>query len=401
MTCPFNARFSVLLAVVACACITTVVSAAENESSLFQLPESPVAGGKLFMEKGCVTCHAIRGLGGTGGPDLGRVQAGWSFLDIAGIMWNHQPKMEEEFKIRKTARPELNSEEMFQLIAFVYFLNYFGDPGDAAKGELVFLRKGCIECHSVGTQGPEEAVPLDRFQFHKSPAFFSAALWNASKEMTKVMVEQGIPRPVYETSDISNILAFIRRDAAPIGEEDSVYLPPGSTREGAKLFKEKGCIQCHAVRGEGGEIGPNLGSWEPSGVLSQMASAMWNHGPSMWETMAGAGDQFPVFSGKEISDIMTFLYFGSFVDLPGDPKRGDELFSEKGCVACHWGGIQVAKSAVLSVSEMELPSAPDVIAAMWNHASEMQEATDSIEVPWPRIKPGEMADLVAFINSKQ
>ncbi len=84
--------------------MATAPAVAKDDAPFFQLPESPIEGGKLFMEKGCVNCHAIHGLGGVGGPDLGRVQAAWSFLDIAGVMWNHEPKMEAEF-VKKQHAP--------------------------------------------------------------------------------------------------------------------------------------------------------------------------------------------------------------------------------------------------------------------------------------------------------
>ncbi len=380
--------------------MATVPAAAQDDAPFFQLPESPIEGGKLFMEKGCVNCHAIHGLGGAGGPDLGRVQAAWSFLDIAGVMWNHQPKMEAEFKRRKIARPELTSDEMFQLIAFVYFLNYFGNPGDATDGELVFLRKQCIDCHSVGSQGPSNGIALDRFQSLRSPAFIAAALWNASREMTRTMQEENIQRPVYEPNDIVNILAFIRREADPALRESSVYPPPGSSRRGAVLFEKKGCISCHAVRGEGGDVGPSLGAWQSGGVLSQMASTMWNHGPEMWKSMDEADVEQPEFTEQEMSDIMTYLYFSTFVDPPGDPDRGEKIFSDKGCIACHWGGVGGGNSKGLGATEMHLPNAPSVIAAMWNHAPEMEEAIREVSIAWPRFQPGEMVDLVAFIKSR-
>lgn len=378
-----------------------VLAPGEEADPFVELPESPIEGGRLFMEKGCINCHAIQGLGGVGGPDLGKVQAAWSFLDIAGVMWNHQPKMAAEFGRRKIVRPQLSSEEVFDLIAFVYFLNYFGNPGDAAEGELLFLRKQCVNCHVVGKHGPSKGLPLDRFQSYRSPASISAALWNASKKMTQAMKDLRIARPVYEANDVANILAFIRREANPQIQDRPVFLRVGNSREGGRLFREKGCIQCHAVRGEGGAVGPALGSWKFGGVLSQMAGTIWNHGPDMWGAMEKAEVPFPLFTEDEMSDLMTYLYFSSFADTPGDPAKGGKLFGEKGCLACHWGDEQGKVAPGTTVSVMKVATAADVIASMWNHAVEMEAAIRAADIVWPQIKPGEMGDLVAFIKSQR
>lgn len=36
------------------------------------LPGNPLEGSRLFIEKGCLRCHAIQEVGGVTGPDLGR-----------------------------------------------------------------------------------------------------------------------------------------------------------------------------------------------------------------------------------------------------------------------------------------------------------------------------------------
>jgi len=374
-------------------------SSEEEAAAFFQLPGSPVAGGRIFMERGCVKCHAIQGLGGTAAPDLGKVRASWSFLDIAGVMWNHTPRMDTEFERRRIARPSFTSDEMFHLISFVYFLNYFGDPGDADRGRSFFEDKDCVACHSVGKHGPGEESPLDHFRAGRSPASIGAALWNANKAMTEDMIAQDIPRPEYKGTDIVDLLAFIRREAYPREATGSVYLPPGSPKAGAEVFQAKGCAHCHTVGGGGGRRAPDLGSPEFRGMLSSMEGTMWNHGPEMWKSMEAAGIGYPTFSAEEMSDLMTYLYFASLVDPPGDSANGQRLFEERGCVSCH-GLSSYEDKMAQNVSEMELPSASAVIAAMWNHASEMKEAAESINVAWPQFKPGEMRDLVAFIRSR-
>ena len=131
-----------------------------------------------------------------------------------------------------------------------------------------------------------------------------------------------------------------------------------------------------------------------------MVGRIWNHGPDMWESMRTTGVAFPVFTEDEMSDLMTYLYFSSFVDPPGDIEKGSELFAEKGCLSCHWGGDTEKGAIGQAVSKMKVATVPEVIAAMWNHASDMEKATRAADVVWPQIRPGEMGDLVAFIRSR-
>ena len=73
-------------------------------------------------------------------------------------------------------------------------------------------------------------------------------------------------------------------------------------------------------------FGPALGSWKAGGILSQMAGAIWNHGPEMWTSMDDAGIEYREFEEEEMSDLMTYLYFTSFFDPPGDVARGEGIF---------------------------------------------------------------------------
>jgi hypothetical protein len=40
-----------------------------------------------------------------------------------------------------------------------------------------------------------------------------------------------------------------------------------------------------------------------------------------------------------------------------------------------------------------------IVAAMWNHASRMEQKMDKMALDWPRLTGGEMADLVTFIQT--
>ncbi|MFQ5875373.1 MAG: hypothetical protein ACE5JL_16455, partial [Dehalococcoidia bacterium] len=70
------------------------------------LPGDPLEGSRLFTEKGCLDCHAVHGVGGTTGPDLGRGILNRPLLEIAGVMWNHSPGMAHVFREQRVSRPK-------------------------------------------------------------------------------------------------------------------------------------------------------------------------------------------------------------------------------------------------------------------------------------------------------
>jgi mono/diheme cytochrome c family protein len=363
------------------------------------LPEDPLAGGKLFVEKGCARCHAVYGQGGRGGPDLGKTKINRGFLELAGVMWNHSPRMEEEFHRLKFIRPTFTEEEMAKIIAFVYFLNYFDSPGDPARGQLLLVEKGCQRCHSVGGIGGQIGKPLDGYRRYASPVFISTAMWNNGPRMAEAMRRLGVPRPTFQAGDVRDILAYVRSAALPQPDESRVFLPPGNPLNGSRLFRDKHCTDCHAISGSEWSAGPDLGRAELRGSLSTIAGFQWNHGPAMWEMMERRGLPVPRFTEREMSDIVTYLYFIQYVEEPGDAVAGRKLFIEKGCNTCH-GVTAEASAEGLRVTEMEPFRTPAaVIARMWNHASEMERLTWEKNIVWPTVKGGEMADLIAFLLS--
>ena len=80
--------------------------------------QNAVSGARVFGTKACVQCHAIKGLGGGAGPDLGLIEARRSFFDLAAAMWNHLPSMRETMAEAGIDRPGLSPQETDDLIAF-------------------------------------------------------------------------------------------------------------------------------------------------------------------------------------------------------------------------------------------------------------------------------------------
>ena len=356
------------------------------------LPENPLEGSRLFAEKGCLDCHAVQSTGGHGGPDLGRARMNRPLLEIAGVMWNHSPRMEQSFQERHILRPRFDAKEMASLLTFLYYLGSLDEPGDAAAGARLFRDRQCARCHSVARTGGKVGPPLDRFGAYASPLFLTAAMWNSGKAMAAKMKELHVERPVFEGKDIVDLLAFLRRES---GTSDRIYAQPGNPRRGEALFTAKSCNRCHAVNRQGGGPGPDLGR-ELKGSLMQVAGAMWNHGPGMWVKMTERGIAAPVLTPEETGDLISYLYFLQFIDQPGDPQRGLAVYREARCVTCHEavvGGKRVAPA----LEPERFKSSLEIVASMWNHGGQMEQVMAEANVAWPTLKRGEMADLIAYL----
>lgn len=82
----------------------------------------PVNGKTLFVDKGCVACHAINGVGGHDAPamDAHEMDKKMNPFEFAAKMWNHAPGMiaaqEEAFGEMIT----LTGAELADIIAFVH-----------------------------------------------------------------------------------------------------------------------------------------------------------------------------------------------------------------------------------------------------------------------------------------
>ena len=130
-------------------------------------------------------------------------------------------------------------------------------------------------------------------------------------------------------------LALSNLSVWPSGAGEQQYVLWGDARNGSRVFAEKGCGNCHAVRGVGPSLAADLGRIAQRLTMTQLAGAMWNHAPAMQKLAKQRGILWRPFAGSEMRDLIAYLYSISLLDQPGDLKRGERLFVEKGCATCH------------------------------------------------------------------
>jgi len=360
---------------------------------LFSATQDPISGSRVFGAKGCVKCHAVNGVGGKVGPDLGRIPRPRSFYDLAAAMWNHLPKMAERMRQLGIARPSLDPRETGDLMAFLFTLNYFDPPGNVQAGRRLFREKKCVICHQVAGTGGVVGPNLDALSQFGSPILVAAAMWNHGPAMAEAMRARRIARPTFKDTELLDLIAYLKSAASPPAE-GPLYVLPGRADDGQRLFVEKRCVECHSVGGRRGQAGPDLAEQGLHRSLIQFATAMWNKAPAMLEAMKARRISVPQLRADETADLVAYLYAVGYFGQPGNRHQGLNVAVAKGCLGCHGLRGERGKPAGDLAQAKGLDSPAAAVAALWNHALVPPQ-----KGAWPQFRPEEMADLVAFLQS--
>ncbi|HYX70290.1 MAG TPA: c-type cytochrome, partial [Terriglobales bacterium] len=339
-------------------------------------------------------CHSVLGEGGRTAPDLARAPGGHlSSAEMLAAMWNHAPAMWEKMRVEGVPPPNFSEAEMANLFAFLYSVRSLDEPGDPDRGKLLLSQKKCLECHSVGGQGGRIGPDLKTWTSYRNPVAWIQAMWNHAPAMQRALAARGVAWPQFAGNDVADLIAYIRT-LAP-NPKARVYVRAADPESGRRLFEQKGCVKCHAIAGHGSSRAPNLGTHELPRTLGQFAGEMWNHAPIMRASMQAQQVSRPEFSNKEMADLISYLFAQRYFEVSGNAARGRRVYTEKGCDSCHTLGSGSGRGPDLTHSG----AAPISIAtALWNHGPMMLQTMHQQQVVWPRFQPGEIVDLLEFLN---
>jgi cytochrome c551/c552 len=378
--------------------LVLIAAATSTAQPVFSAAQDPLAGSRVFGSKGCVKCHAVNGVGGSVGPDLGRIAQPRTFYDLAAAMWNHLPRMVERMQQLNITRPQLEPREAGDLVAFLYTLHYFDPLGNAEAGRGLFSVKRCVVCHQVGGTGGVVGPSLDHLRQFASPIFLATAMWNHGPAMMQAMRTRGIERPTFTAAELRDLVAYLVPASAAV-PEGPVYVLPGRATEGRLLFAAKRCLDCHSVAGQGGRVGPELVERGARRSVLEFAATMWNKAPAMLTAMTARGIAVPQLQPGEMADLVAYLYSVRYFAEPGNVRNGWILASSKGCLACHAVGGERGKPASDLSRAKGLEAPAGVLAALWNHAVVTAPTPGGPKAAWPEFRPQEMADLVSMLQS--
>lgn len=356
---------------------------------------SPGEGAKLFQKKGCVHCHAVKGLGGTSGPDLGSAGSSRSNPDqLVVAMWNHAPRMWKRMQAEHLDYPRLDDQEMADVFAYLVVARQVDEAGDAARGRQLYETKGCTRCHTQRGPSSTNAAGGDRaLRKSASPVEWARAMWNHPS----VTDDGGGEAPIFEGREMNDLLAFARGASVP--GPDHLLLAADPDR-GWKLFREKSCTACHSVKDETGKVGPQLGPGrELPATIVQLAGTMWNHSEAMSRAMRERGLTRPSFDRQEMADLVAFLYSVRNTEPGGSPRLGEVLFAGRGCDRCHGGRAEGTERGTGLRGRGKRFTSISFAAALWRHGPQTYGRARENGQSWPELSEGDVGDLITFLNS--
>ena len=174
---------------------------------IYLSPGDPKSGEKLFTQKTCVQCHVPKSE-----HDLSeRRDFPRTLGQLAGTMWNHSEEMRREMERLGIGFPNLSSQEMSDLVAYLFSTHYFDQPGNAERGKAIFVQKQCASCHVKGAKTGD----LSRLKGQISPIFMARAMWNHGPEMLERMRKAKISWQKVDGKEIVDLMEYLNLGMVP------------------------------------------------------------------------------------------------------------------------------------------------------------------------------------------
>jgi cytochrome c2 len=343
-------------------------------------------GERLFTTYACVQCHSVNGTGGTSAADLGRmVDRAFTPASLAATMWNHGPTMWAAMREHQITAGQLDEQSAQDLMAFFYAARYFEQPGDAGRGKRAFELRGCAGCHGLMAAVNPKASPVSQWQALSNPLALLEAMWNHRADMQAEAQARGTVLPQLSAQDLTDMLVYLRNLPGSRSKTGVFRLEVASTDQ--PVFQSAGCAGCH-------ETVEALSARVQGKTLTEIAADMWNHAPRM---IAAGASSAPLAPGQMQSLVSSF-WADKFFEDAGRPGPGAKVFAAKNCQACHKDASSGAPQ--LPVAGRAFGGAA-MVSVLWRHGPDMLDRMKAKGLAWPRFEGTQMADLIAYLNTKK
>lgn len=335
----------------------------------------PEKGGLLFRESRCVTCHTIEGKGGYLAPELSlittKVSKKWTYNWIRNTHY-FQPR---------TKMPQFNFTEQQVLDIVAYLWDEFEEEVPelpegfedvsyteeerkerVARGKKVFLKYGCLGCHTKsgleqGRTAPEligiaskdeERLIWGKLEQEDIEKYIGNWVYMRLKDPRPLEIKARMPKfPLTEEEMASIVVALLSDTGEEIPSDYIVSTPPPSYPEIPGKFRQivdkYRCRSCHVVYGKGGWVSTHPLDPEGSEVrkewLRKYFDLPYSLRPILKERMLNL--RMDPSEADFLAEFMTTVMVDNTIpDLEEDfteteVARGRELIDKYGCLSCH------------------------------------------------------------------
>jgi mono/diheme cytochrome c family protein len=290
-------------------------------------------GHRLFLEKGCATCHSIDGLNPQKdfGPDLSAIGGkNASELDFGTAKIPHnlvayvQAKLQDPTSVNPAARmPQYNWNPSDLDAITTALLSMKGPPATSALRNLVVPRKEvgfhpagsfgevyerykCDACHKFNGYGSDLAPDLTYEGSRAQRPWLVDFLKNPQTLRPTLVLRM----PQFNMSDkdaqtLADYMTMVlQHPAANPAAVDAKQFTPAMIVLGKQLYEGKyQCQSCHTIGGAGGYVGPNLNN--AGGWLTPAWIEAWLRNPQALipDTIEPRRD----FSEEEVKALTAYL----------------------------------------------------------------------------------------------
>ena len=127
---------------------------------------------------------------------------------------------------------------------------------------------------------------------------FATTIWNKAPAMAAAMKTRGIALPQLTPAEMADIVAYLY--------SVRYFGGAGSIPNGWTVATRKGCLTCHAVRGEGGKPASDVTKWKGLDSPAAVLAALWNHAVVTPPAIGGRKPEWPIFTPQEMARAVSW-----------------------------------------------------------------------------------------------
>ena len=358
----------------------------ESSANYSQSESAITAGEETVKTVGCLTCHAVDGLGSDFGPALDSVGAKVTPNYLR--QWISDPKAYDPDTSMPSLR--LSNRELNNVVAYLMSLqkatpNPAGESigeVDVAEGETLVRTYGCFGCHEIPGFENESKVGADLGEFgakladeldfgdtvdveHSWTGWTIGKVTDPRRYQTRRIVSR---MPVFQIDDeeakaLAVLLKSFQPEKYPLSYIYNRSEKSNRIDAGRRLVKKYNCSGCHEIEGTGGDYRDVIIAHEGLGemVAKQFAPPpLKSQGARVYpdwlfeflkepsEIRYGLKVRMPTFGLSDDEATTLVKYFSALDDEPfpyetletptpttAELRVGKQIFDELQCISCH------------------------------------------------------------------